>query len=144
MAADASCHHQDVIRWEQLDATAVSHIGEAGRQTSSHRMRTFMSNKHHTSCIITNNAPQPIRIVRTSLNKAKCICFHSLLHHDRHNTISVFPQIPHYLHSRKIPVPAPDNLLKTVNHIKVKKVRAEYQRELDQTVPVGSLTIKPL
>lgn len=39
MAAAASCHRQDVIGWEQLDATAVSHAtepstGEAGKQAA--------------------------------------------------------------------------------------------------------------
>lgn len=61
--------------------------------------------------------------------------------------LSVFPQIPHYLTSEKNHCSCSWQLRQNRNHIKVTKRYRElsgYQRELDQTLPVGSLTINPL
>lgn len=142
IAAAASCHRQDVMGREQLNATAVSHTtklwtgGSALRprntrctvfikgQTSSHRMMICTSNKRHTSSVIQFNTPQQIHD-----NEAECISLHSLIYcmADTGDTTRFLFFHKHHIiwHVRKKDSICSWQLSQNRNDIKVKKVCAE-------------------
>lgn len=92
---------KDVIGWEQLNATPLSHTtetstGEEDKQTSSHRMMTMCTSStytHHTSCIIKTKAPAPIYVLFfPHANIPYCVCMPD----SRDTTLFLF--FPHKYH----------------------------------------------
>lgn len=113
-----------------------------GRQTSSYRM-IICTSKWLTSCVIKTDVPQQKRVLLCSffLNS----WFQMRVRCHRHNTLSVF-HTPHSLTcEERSTFPALDSLLKTVTTSNTRRYElSEHRKGLNQTLPVGSLTINTL